>query len=156
MLIVPHTRGHPRGHPLSHDTPSSRAFPVVEPVVIIIEPVVIESVIVEPQTDPRRPDCLPAYWHSPDAARPDASHSDCALDAERHSGGLSVSGAIPGIASGRPTLGIFADALGISSRISLGTAVDGLRSVHASPRIFRAGHGRSRRVWLGIGAGCPV
>src|SRR5882762_6965970 len=113
MLIVPHSRGHIRGHPLSHDQPSSRAFSVIEPVVIIIEPLII---IVEPQTNPRRPDCLPAYWHSPDAARPDASHSDCALDAERHSGGLSVSGAIPGIASGRSTLGIFADALGISSR----------------------------------------
>src|SRR5258708_5854636 len=151
MLIVPHSRGHIRGHPLSHDQPSSRAISVVEPVVvepvvIIIEPVVIESVIVEPQTNPRRPDCLPAYWHSPDAARPDAAHPDRALGAERHAGGLSVSGAIPGIARGRPTLGASPDALGIPSRISLGTVVDGLRSVHSSPRIVRAGHGRSRRV----------
>src|SRR6266478_6518624 len=147
MLNVPHSRGHLRGHPLSHDAPSSRAFPVVvEPVVIIIEPVVIESVIVEPQTDPRRPDCLPAYWHSPDAARPDAAHSDCALDAERHSGGLSVSGAIPGIARGRPTLGTSPDALGIPSRISVGAVVDGLRSLHSPPRIVRAGDGRGRGV----------
>ncbi len=153
MLNVPHIRG----HPLSHDQPSSRAFPVViESVVIIIEPVIIESVTVEPQTNPRWPDCLPAYGHSPDAARPDAAHPDRALGAERHAGGLSVSGAIPGIARGRPTLGASPDALGIPSRISLGTAVDGLRSVHSSPRIVRARYGRSRGVWFGIGTGCPV
>src|SRR6266436_5603478 len=145
MLNVPHIRG----HPLSHDQPSSRAISVVEPVVI-------ESVIVEPQTDPRRPDCLPAYWHSPDAARPDAAHPDRALGAERHAGGLSVSGAIPGLARGRPTLGASPDALGIPSRISLGAAVDGLRSVHSSSRIVRAGDGRGGGVWLGPGASCPV
>src|SRR6266403_994527 len=148
MLIVPHSRGHLRGHPLSHDQPSSRAISVV------IEPVVIESVviIVEPQTDPRRPDCLPAYWHSPDAARPDAAHPDRALDAERHAGGLSVSGAIPGLARGGPTLGSPPDALGIPSRVCVGTAADGLRSVHSSPRIVRARHGCGRGIWLGSGS----
>src|SRR5712692_5718170 len=100
MLIVPHTRG----HPLSHDQPSTRAV-IIE--AVIVEPVIIEPVIiiVEPETDPRRPDCLPAYGHSPDAARPDAAHPDRALGAERHAGGQSVSGAIPGFARGRPTLG---------------------------------------------------
>src|SRR6266404_2423814 len=153
MLIVPHLRG----HPLSNDQPSSRAFSVIESVVIIIEPVIIESVIiVEPQTNPRRPDCLPAYGHSPDAARPDAAHPDRALGAERHAGGLSVSGAIPGIACGRPTLGASSDALGIPSRISVGAVVDGLRSLHSPPRIVRAGDGCSRGIWFGPGAGCPV
>src|ERR1017187_6369128 len=39
-------------------------------------------VIVEPETNPRRPDCFLTYWHSHYAAWADASHPDCALDDE--------------------------------------------------------------------------
>src|ERR1017187_7198842 len=54
------------GHPLSHGEPSSRVLPV----------------IIEPETDPGRPDCLFAHRHSHDAAWPYAADPDRALGDE--------------------------------------------------------------------------
>ena len=103
------------------------------------------------------PDCLFAHWHSHNVAGPDAADPDSALGDERHSGRQSVSGAIiPGGASGRATLGSSAGVVGIPSGVSVGAAIDGVRSSHGLYGIARVGTGLGGGVWSGTRADCPV